>query len=105
MIPHLACDVLQGSVLGPSLYSMYMAPIVDVIKRHGMGFHFYADDMQIYMSFNPADASQSISKIEKCHQEVQQWMVVNKLKLNRNKTELLVLSARQIGRASCRERV
>ena len=47
----LACGVPQRSV-----YSMYTAPSADVIKRHGMGFHFYADDTQIYMSFNPEDA-------------------------------------------------
>ena len=90
----LACGVPQGSVLGPILYSMYTAPIADVIKRHGMGFHFYADDTQLYMSFNPVDVLQSKSLIERCIQDVQQWMVVNKLKLNGDKTELLVLTAR-----------
>ena len=34
----LACGVPQGSVLGPILYSMYTAPIADVVKRQGMGF-------------------------------------------------------------------
>ena len=91
----LACGVPQGSVLGPILYSMYTAPIADVIKRHGMGFHFYADDTQIYLSFNPTDALQSKSLIEECIQDVQLWMVANKLKLNGDKTELLVLTARQ----------
>ena len=65
---------------------MYTPPIVDVIKRHGMEFHFYADDTQIYMSFKPADASQSISTIERFIQDDQQWMVMNKLKLHRDKT-------------------
>jgi len=74
---------------------MYTAPIADVIKRHGMGYHFYADDTQIYPSFNPLDAFQSKSLIEECIQDVQLWMVPNKLKLNGDKTELLVLTARQ----------
>ena len=34
---------------------------------------------QIYMSFNRADALQSKSVIERCIQDVQQWMVLNKL--------------------------
>ena len=74
---------------------MYTVPIADVIKHHGMGFHFYADDTQIYMLFNPSDALQSKSLIEECIQDVQQWVVANKLKLNGDKTELLVLTARQ----------
>ena len=73
---------------------MYTAPIADVIKRHGMGFHFYADDTQLYMSFKPVDVLQSKSLIERSIQDVQQWMVVNKLKLNGDKSELLVLTAR-----------
>ena len=77
------------------MYSMYAAPIADVIKHHGMGFHFYADDSQIYISFNLVDALQSKPLIERCIQDVQQWIVVNKLKLNGDKTELLVLTVPQ----------
>ena len=58
---------------------MYTARIADVIKRHGIGYHFYADDTQIYLSFNPSDALQSKSLIEECIQNVQLWMVANKL--------------------------
>ena len=39
--------------------TMYTAPIAGVIKRNGMGYHLYADDTQLYMFFNPADALQS----------------------------------------------
>ena len=69
-------------MLRPILYYMYTAPIAGVIKRHGMGFHFYADDTHIYMSFNPADALQFKSVIERCIQDVQEWRVVNRLKLD-----------------------
>ena len=73
---------------------MYTASIADVIKCHGMGFHFYTDDTQIYMPFHPTDVLQSKSVTERCIQDVQQWMVVKKLKLKGDKTELLVLAAR-----------
>ena len=86
---NLACVVPQGSAI---LYSMYTAPIADVIKRPGMGFHLYADDTQLHMSFNPVDALKSKSLIKRCIQDVQQWMVVNTLELNGDKTELLILT-------------
>ncbi|KAK2571207.1 hypothetical protein P5673_003773 [Acropora cervicornis] len=77
--------VREGSVSGPIVCSMHTAPIADVIKRNGMGFHFYTDDTQIYKPFHPADALQSKSVIERRIQD---------LKLNGDKTELLVLAAR-----------
>ncbi|KAL9967819.1 hypothetical protein ACROYT_G026116 [Oculina patagonica] len=56
----------------------------------------YADDTQLYLSFKPTHAEQpdSIAKIEACVSEIDSWMVSNKLKLNRGKTELLILSPR-----------
>ena len=74
---------------------MYTAPIADVIKHHGMGYHFYVDDTEIYLAFNPSDALLSKSLIEEYIHDVPPWMVANKLKLNGDKMELLVLTAHQ----------
>ena len=43
----------QGSVLGPTLYTLFMSPVGDLCKEHGIDYHGYADDTQNYHSFAP----------------------------------------------------
>ena len=84
-VKDLQFGVPQGSVLGPILYSLYISPLGDIVRHHGLDFHLYADDTQLYLAFRPFTAEQqpSLARIEACVSHVDSWLVRNKLKLNR----------------------
>ena len=87
----------QGSVLGPILFILYTTPLGNIIRRHNLDFHFYADDTQLYLAFKPKSAesrASTVQRIEVCIEEIRLWMRDNLLKLNDDKTEVLAISLR-----------
>ena len=80
--------------MGPLLFTIYTLPLADVIDWHKLGFHFYADDTQLYLCFDPAQPSSTascVNSLESCIADIRSWMAANFLKLNDDKTNLIVM--------------
>jgi hypothetical protein len=74
----------------------YILPLGDIIRSHHLSFHIYADDTQMYISYdprNPVEHVESLRTLEMCIIDIQNWMTSNKLKLNMEKTEFLIIGS------------
>ncbi len=90
----LPYGVPQGSILGPLLFIMYVAPLHDIISAHAQTNHGYADDRQLYAAFHLANKHLALSQLESCVRDIRTWMRSNWLKLNDEKTEIMVFASK-----------
>ena len=87
-IHKVKCGVPQGSNFGQFLFNLYMLPLGDVIRRHDVGFHSYADNTQLYIAVSPDDL-EPVNILLKCISDIKTLMAENFLQLNQDKTEVL----------------
>ena len=67
--------VPQGSLLGPILFIIYTRELSDIVLKHGLRLHVYADDTTLYIEFLPISGrSVAFNAIVDCLHEVEQWM-------------------------------
>ena len=89
--------VPQGSVLGPILFLLYISPIYDILRRHGIDAHLFADDTQCYTGFSLAsggvDQRRAFNQMECCVRELGEWFDANRLRNNFSKLVNMFISS------------
>ncbi len=77
----LKYGVPHGSVLGPIIFLIYNSPIGEIIEKHNICYHLYADDGQLYLAFR-SKYSLSQEKVKekmmKCAKDVKSFLTFTK---------------------------
>ena len=73
------------------LFILYTQPLFNLVGKHAVNHHAFADDSQLYKISTLDTIHQSIETLQNCTTDVKSWMTANKRLLNDNKTEAMII--------------
>lgn len=79
------------------MYIDYTVPLGDLLRILKLMYHFYADDSQLLKVNDPNFSDEHVNAVIFLQDNIMsegKWMKSNKLKLNEDKTEFLVIGSR-----------
>ena len=73
------------------MFILYTQPLSDIIARHSVLHRMFADDTEMYKSVSRDKIASLLSAMHRCEADVKLWTIQNKLQLNEDKTEALLI--------------
>ena len=77
------------------LFTMYIKPLSTIIDSHCITHYSFADDIQLQLSAPPEKISEQLHSRQSCISDIKAWVTANMLKLNDNKTELMLATSKR----------
>ena len=77
---------------------VYATKLFEIVQDQLLNAHCFTDDMQLYLSFDPNGPTvqaMALEAMERCISDLRKWMYQDKLKINDDKTEFLVIRSTQ----------
>ena len=100
----ISTGVPQGSVLGPLLYVLFTADVLQIVGGAGARVQQYSDDTQAYRHCKGNEATEAVRRLQSTLSEIRDWMSSNHLKLNPSKTQWIWIGTRmQLAKIDRRE--
>ena len=90
-LKEISCGVPQGSILGPLLFLLYINDICNVAQI--LEVILFADDTNVF--YLHQDLHYLINTMNKEMNELSEWLKINKLTLNLEKTKYILFKPRQ----------
>ena len=90
-VANVTCGVPQGSNLGPLLFLLYINDLPNCLEETQASM--FADDTNL--SCQGKSSAEIEKKINTDLENVHKWLIANKLTLNQEKTECMLIGSRQ----------
>ena len=79
------------------MFPIYRSEFFSIISYHLPSIHCFADDTHLYLAFKSVDTAAqdtAISAMKACLRDIRQWMIKDKLMINDEKTEFMMIGTK-----------